>query len=81
MKADFTYDVGRDVYVCPAGEELIYRYTTEERGIQLLRYWVNACQTCPSRANAPPARNGGLGLHCCRATQLGCLGSQSYALC
>jgi transposase len=47
VKADFTYDAGRDVYVCPAGEELIYRYTTEERGVQLRRYWINQCQTCP----------------------------------
>ena len=35
VKADFTYDAGRDVYVCPAGEALIYRYTTEERGLQV----------------------------------------------
>ena len=60
VKADFTYDAGRDVYLCPVGEDLIYRYTTEERGVHLRRYWVNACQTCPPKANAPPARNGGL---------------------
>jgi hypothetical protein len=47
VKADFRYDPGRDVYVCPAGEDLIYRYTTEERGVQLRRYWINECQTCP----------------------------------
>lgn len=50
VKADFTYDAGRDVYVCPAGEELIYRYTTEERGVQVRRYWINQCQTCPLRS-------------------------------
>lgn len=47
VKADFAYDPERDVYVCPAGEELIYRYTTEERGVQVRRYWTNECQTCP----------------------------------
>lgn len=47
VKADFAYDAARDVYVCPAGEELIYRYTTEERGVQVRRYWINECQTCP----------------------------------
>jgi hypothetical protein len=47
VKADFTYDAGRDVYFCPACEDLTYRYTTEERGIQLRPYWVTACQTCP----------------------------------
>ena len=29
-----------DVYVCPAGEKLAYRYnTTEENGLVLRRYW------------------------------------------
>ena len=47
VKTDFAYDPERDVYVCPAGEDLIYRYTTEERGVQVRRYWINECQTCP----------------------------------
>lgn len=50
VKADFTYDGERDVYVCLAGEDLIYRYTTEERGVQVRRYWINECQTCPLRS-------------------------------
>jgi hypothetical protein len=33
-------------YVCPAGEKLTYRYTTEENGLVLRRYWTNACQSC-----------------------------------
>lgn len=51
VKADFVYDAGRDVYVCPAGEHLTYRYTTEERGIPIRRYWINGCKTCPLRIN------------------------------
>ena len=51
MKAGFVYDTKRDVYVCPAGEDLTYRYTTEERGIQIWRYWINGCKTCPLRTN------------------------------
>ena len=35
-----------DVYVCPAGAKLTYRYTTEENGLALRRYWTNACQSC-----------------------------------
>ncbi len=35
-----------DVYICPAGERLTYRYTTEENGLVLRRYWTNVCQTC-----------------------------------
>jgi hypothetical protein len=51
VKADFVYDAGRDVYVCLAGEDLIYRYTTEERGILIRRYWINRCKTCPPWIN------------------------------
>ncbi|WP_430448715.1 IS1182 family transposase [Rhodophyticola sp.] len=47
VKADFAYDDARDIYRCPAGEELTYRYTTEEDGLQLRRYWTNACRDCP----------------------------------
>ena len=50
VKADFTYDGERDV--CPSGEDLIYRCTTEERGVQVRRYWVNECQTCPLRSRS-----------------------------
>ncbi|OYU19641.1 MAG: hypothetical protein CFE34_04065 [Rhodobacteraceae bacterium PARR1] len=51
VKADFVYDADRDVYVCPAGEDLTYRYTTEESGIPIRRYWINGCKTCPLRTN------------------------------
>ena len=51
VKADFVYDAERDVYVCPAGEDLIYRYTTEERDIPIRRYWINGCKSCPLRTN------------------------------
>ena len=47
VKADFAYDADADVYRCPAGETLTYRYTTEEDGLLVRRYWTNACQTCP----------------------------------
>ena len=45
-KQDFRYVADEDVYVCPAGEKLAYRYTTEENGLVLRRYWTNACQNC-----------------------------------
>jgi len=46
-KQDFRYVAAEDVYICPAGERLPYRYTTEENGLILRRYWTNACQACP----------------------------------
>jgi transposase len=45
-KQDFRYVAHEDVYICPAGETLPYRYTTEENGLVLRRYWTNACQRC-----------------------------------
>ena len=45
-KQDFVYLADEDVYVCPAGERLIYHYTNEEKGLILRRYWTNVCQSC-----------------------------------
>ena len=46
VKQDFRYVASEDVYVCPAGEKLTYRYTNQEDGRVLRRYWTSACQTC-----------------------------------
>lgn len=45
-KQDFRYVAEADVYICPAGERLPYRYTNEENGLILRRYWTNTCQDC-----------------------------------
>jgi len=45
-KQDFVYLPEEDVYRCPAGERLPYRYTNEEAGKVLRRYWTTACATC-----------------------------------
>jgi hypothetical protein len=46
VKADFVYVATDDVYLCPAGERLTYRYTSEEKGLKLRRYWADGCQSC-----------------------------------
>jgi transposase len=46
VKQDFVYVAGEDVYICPAGERLVYRYTNEQDGLALRRYWTNVCQRC-----------------------------------
>ncbi len=43
VKADFAYDPARDAYLCPAGEELAYRYTREEDGLRVGRYGQRRC--------------------------------------
>ena len=49
-KQDFIYNPEENIYRCPAGEKLTYRYTNEENGQKLHRYWTNACRTCPLKA-------------------------------
>jgi transposase len=49
-KQDFVYLPTEDVYRCPAGEKLTYRYTNEEHGKALRRYWTTACSSCPLKA-------------------------------
>lgn len=51
VKADFAYEATADIYRCPAGEALTYRYTTEEVGLQLRRYWTTACAASPSSSH------------------------------
>jgi len=46
VKQDFRYVAADDVYLCPAGERLVYHYTNQEKGLVLHRYWTNACQGC-----------------------------------
>ena len=49
-KQDFRYVPAEDVYLCPAGARLTYRYTNQERGLTLRRYWTSACATCAIKA-------------------------------
>jgi transposase len=50
-KQDFVYLSTEDVYRCPAGEKLAYRYANEEDGKTLRRYWTTACPGCPLKAH------------------------------
>ena len=45
-KQDFRYVKEEDVYICPAGERLVYHFANEERGLILRRYWTTACRNC-----------------------------------
>ena len=45
-RADFVYEPDKDVYICPAGEHLIYRYTNQQSGMTLHSYWSSFCSGC-----------------------------------
>jgi transposase len=46
-KADFVYVAGDDIYICPAGERLTYRMTSEHDGKMVRMYWTSTCADCP----------------------------------
>jgi transposase len=54
-KQDFVYLPAEDVYRCPAGEKLTYRYTNEEAGKTLRHYWATVCPHCPLKSQCTPA--------------------------
>ncbi len=54
-KSDFIYIARDDEYKCPAGQRAIYRFTREEAGLQLRRYWSSACPQCPIKAQCTPS--------------------------
>ena len=49
-KRDFIYHPEDDEYECPAGERAVYRFTREEGGKQIRRYWSSACLGCPRKS-------------------------------
>jgi hypothetical protein len=54
-KRDFIYIAKDDEYQCPAGQRAIYRFTREENGLQLRRYWSSACPQRPIKAQCTPS--------------------------
>jgi len=54
-KQDFVYLPEEDLYRCPAGERLKYYYTNVENGLNLRRYWTNACRTCALKSRCTTA--------------------------
>lgn len=54
-RADFIYIARDDEYQCPAGQRAIYRFTREENGLMLRRYWSSSCPQCPIKAQCTPS--------------------------
>ncbi len=54
-KRDFRYVPEDNEYRCPAGERLIWRMTTQEKGQTLHRYWSSACPRCSIKAQCTPS--------------------------
>jgi hypothetical protein len=55
-KEDFRYVPSDDVYLCPAGKSLIYRYTREQDGLALRYYWTSFCADCAMKDQCTPSK-------------------------
>ena len=55
-KQDFVYEAGEDVYRCPAGEKLTWRYWNVEAGRKLHNYWTTKCTACALKSKCTPAK-------------------------
>ena len=55
-REDFHYDADADEYRCPAGEHLIWRMSTTEKGLVMHRYWSSNCLSCAIKEKCTPAR-------------------------
>jgi IS5 family transposase len=49
-KRDFIYHPENDEYECPAGELAIYRFSREEKGKIIRRYWSSKCVHCSMKS-------------------------------
>ena len=56
-KQDFIYRPEDDEYECPAGERLIYRFTGDDRGKVIRKYWSSACPNCPMKPQCTTGKN------------------------
>jgi hypothetical protein len=56
-KHDFVYLPDDDVYRCPTGEWLTYRFTTVDADRTIRRYWTAACGRCELKARCTTAKN------------------------
>jgi hypothetical protein len=57
-KEDFVYEAQQDVYRCPAGQALGYRFDAVELGREIGYYATSACKGCALRERCTVSRQG-----------------------
>lgn len=55
-KRDFIYHREEDEYECPAGNRAIYRFTREEKGKLIRRYWASECIHCTKKSQCTTSK-------------------------
>lgn len=56
-KRDFIYQADIDEYTCPAGEHLIYRCRSQDKGKTIHRYWSSVCPNCAIKSQCTKGKN------------------------
>jgi hypothetical protein len=56
-KDAFVYDPTKNEYTCPAGEALIWRFSSVEKGMNMHCYWSSKCQSCALKTQCTPSTN------------------------
>lgn len=57
-KERFAYDPEQDCYLCPAGEQLQFRFETTELGRRIRYYATAACRQCPMKSRCTRSKSG-----------------------
>ncbi len=53
---DFIYDEKKDEYRCPAGQALIWRFSTVRKELTEHRYWSSNCAQCALKKQCTPSK-------------------------
>ncbi|MDI3358094.1 IS1182 family transposase [Pseudomonas sp. UYIF39] len=56
-KDAFVYDAINNEYICPAGEALIWRFSSIEKGMNMHCYWSSKYQSCTLKTQCTPSTN------------------------
>lgn len=56
-KADFRYFPKENEFQCPAGQRAIWRFSTQERGHTIHKYWSSACPKCPMKSQCTTGKH------------------------
>lgn len=56
-KDAFVYDATKNEYTCPAGEALIWRFSSIEKELKMDCYWNSNCQKCALKPQCTPSTN------------------------
>ena len=51
----FVYNAAKNEYTCPAGEALIWRFSSIEKGLKMHCYWSSSCKSCALKTQCTPS--------------------------